>query len=222
MVDANKPTLGYWKIRGLAQACRIQLAHAGVDFEDKMYEVHVKAEGGFDTSEWTDAKATMTGFPNLPYIKVGDFCISEAVAVHRYIASKYNPATLGSTPQIAGVADQVYSVLHALRFNKCTMGCYTHGDREKIMADCKADLDKFAAHMADGKHYLAGNELTWVDFIGYEAVEVFQWVSEGKFFDMYPCFKEYHARIAAEPKVAAFLEAQAPLPWNNKMAKLNA
>ena len=32
-----KPVLGYWNIRGRAQAIRFQLAYQGVDYEDKMY-----------------------------------------------------------------------------------------------------------------------------------------------------------------------------------------
>ena len=100
------------------------------------------------------------------------------------------------------------------------MSCYGHGDAEKIKADAKAGLVKLAAWM-EGKTYLAGEELTWVDFYGYESVELFQFIWEGKFFDEYPIFKEYHARIAALPKVAAFLAAQTPLPFSNKMAKIN-
>ncbi len=33
----TKPKLGYWKIRGLAQGIRYQLAYLGVDYEDKRY-----------------------------------------------------------------------------------------------------------------------------------------------------------------------------------------
>ena len=59
----------------------------------------------------------MKGFPNLPYFENGDFCVSENVAVARYIAAKYEPATLGSNAQIAATADMVYSILHPLRFS---------------------------------------------------------------------------------------------------------
>ena len=34
---SSKPTLGYWKIRGLAQPIRLVLAYAGGEWEDKQY-----------------------------------------------------------------------------------------------------------------------------------------------------------------------------------------
>ena len=123
MVDpATKPVLAYWKIRGLAQSIRLQLAHQGVDFEDKYYEVHSegKNEDGsekWSTKEWTDVKFNLgLDFPNLPYFIDGDFSITETVAVHRYIAAKWAPELLGSTPQVTGYVDMVWNVIHPLRF----------------------------------------------------------------------------------------------------------
>ena len=38
MASFAKPTLGYWKIRGLAQQIRYCLAYLGVDFDEHQYE----------------------------------------------------------------------------------------------------------------------------------------------------------------------------------------
>merc|ERR1711957_113036 len=212
LIFMSKPTLGYWKIRGLAQSDRLQLAHAGVDFEDRHFE---KGE------EWAEMKAKLTGcFANLPYMKDGDFEVAENVAVTRYIAQKWAPATLGSTPEIAATADMIYSILHPLRFTIVTMACYVHGVREQIKAESRGKIGELAVWMAD-KQWLEGEELTWVDFYGYESIVLFnELVWEGKFFDEFPVFKEYHARVAGLEKVAEFLKNQEKLPFNAPMAKI--
>jgi hypothetical protein len=46
----SKPTLGYWKIRGLGQQIRYHLAYLGVDFEDKTFELGDAPE--YKTDEW--------------------------------------------------------------------------------------------------------------------------------------------------------------------------
>ena len=37
------PELGYWAIRGLAQSIRLVLAHAGVEYTDKLFVVWSQA-----------------------------------------------------------------------------------------------------------------------------------------------------------------------------------
>ena len=37
-MDATKPTLGYWKIRGLCSNLRYQLAYCGVEYNMVEYE----------------------------------------------------------------------------------------------------------------------------------------------------------------------------------------
>ena len=50
-------------------------------------------------------------FCNLPYIIDGNTKISETLAVHQYIASKYKPELLGRTPQEKGRSYQLQNVV---------------------------------------------------------------------------------------------------------------
>lgn len=81
----NTLVLGYWKIRGLAQHLRLLMAHTGIKFEEKSY---------FEDSRslWFegDKKTIKTPFPNLPYLKDGEFIITESTAIQRYIVRKSN------------------------------------------------------------------------------------------------------------------------------------
>ena len=86
----------------MGNAIRYQLAYEKVDFFEIRYE--------FGTSEWADAKAKNEmglPFPNIPYFINGDVKISEGLALHRYIASKWSPSLNGKTPEEKAIVDMV-------------------------------------------------------------------------------------------------------------------
>ena len=77
----TKPTLGYWKIRGLGQQIRYMFAYLNVPFEDKQYEFKGTPEN-LDRSNWTDAKFLLgLEYPNLPYLIDGDTKLTETKAI---------------------------------------------------------------------------------------------------------------------------------------------
>jgi glutathione S-transferase len=82
MVDSTKPTLGYWKIRGLAAPIRYVLNYLKVDFNDVMYEQGDAPD--FNIECWTSVKFTLgLEFANLPYFIDGDVKITESsVSIH--------------------------------------------------------------------------------------------------------------------------------------------
>jgi glutathione S-transferase len=65
----------YWGIRGLAQPLRFLWAHLDLKVEDKFA----------DREEWfgkhKPEQAKTFDFPNLPYIKKGDYILTESVAI---------------------------------------------------------------------------------------------------------------------------------------------
>ena len=67
----DKPELGYWAIRGLAQPIRLLLNYTGTEFVDKKYEVTGSAPN-WDVSSWFGIKFSLgLDFPNLPYYMDG-------------------------------------------------------------------------------------------------------------------------------------------------------
>lgn len=69
--------LGYWNIRGYAEAIRNLLRYAQVPFEDVRYEFGTG--DAFPTRDlWFAEKFTLgLDFPNVPYLIDGDFKISQ-------------------------------------------------------------------------------------------------------------------------------------------------
>ena len=63
---SEKPILGYWDARGLAQSIRLLLTYAGVDFIDKRYNVGPPPD--YDRSEWLNDKFNLgLDFPNVSF-----------------------------------------------------------------------------------------------------------------------------------------------------------
>ena len=56
------------------------------EWNETFYEAHQKDDGSWDRTEWTNVKATPEiqknfAFPNLPWMKDGDVCISQSTAI---------------------------------------------------------------------------------------------------------------------------------------------
>ena len=113
-----KITLGYWKIRGLAQVARLLLAYTEIDFEDVHYT---------DPDKWFKEDKFGLGFdfPNLPYIVDGDFKLTESIAIYKYIINKSGKTDLlgknsrdqGKIEAILGTLKDAMKDLMGLMFN---------------------------------------------------------------------------------------------------------
>ncbi|TPP64849.1 Glutathione S-transferase Mu 1 [Fasciola gigantica] len=76
-------TLGYWKLRGLAQPIRLLLEFVGEKYEEQIYERD-------DGEKWFSKKFELgLDLPNLPYY-IDDKCkLTQSLAILRYIADKH-------------------------------------------------------------------------------------------------------------------------------------
>ena len=123
MKKAGKVTLGYWNLRGACRGnpARYMLNYAKVTYEEKTYVM------GED--EWKNSKDSLgMEFPNLPYIKVGDFIVSETLAVHQYIAEKFCPAMLGKGPAERALRYRLQLIANE-NFVSSLMTCFGQEDK---------------------------------------------------------------------------------------------
>ena len=217
----TKPTLGYWKIRGLASQIRYEMVYLNVDFAEHQYEQGDAPD--FDRSSWLNVKDTLgLQFPNLPYFIDGDFKITETNAIMKYIAAKYGPELLGRDPLQTARVEMVAGVVGDLK-GAVTMPCYTSGDRAGITANLMEKVKPIVRFLGS-QQFLVGDNVTYVDFTFFELCELMNWISEGKLLDQNPVLAEYCQRVKSLPRLAEYYADDTRCmksPFNNKVAKLN-
>ena len=222
MADSvSKPTLGYWKIRGLASQIRYQMVYLGVDYDEHQYEQGDAPD--YDRTCWLSVKDTLgLQFPNLPYLLDGTLKLTETTAIQKYIAYKYGPHLLGTDPANIAQVEMVSNVVSDLK-GAVTMPCYTSGDRAAITANILEKVKPIVQYLGS-KKFLCGSEVTYVDFTFFELCELMEWISEGQLSQQNPTLQGYCERVKGLPRLAEFYaddEKCMKRPFNNKVAKLN-
>ena len=181
-VEEILPVLGYWDIRGQAQAIRYQLVFQGITFEDFYYNHTTDRES---RNDWLTQKAVSgLDFPNLPYFIDGDFKITEHMAIHRYIAQKWMPQLLGKDLEQKAKVDMLAGVLWDLK-RVSTMGCYTDGDRPLLIQQTMTQFQPVAAFLK-GKMFLLGNDLCFLDFYLFELLQLVNFTTNGEIYETNP------------------------------------
>ena len=176
----EKPRLGYWKIRGLAQQIRYELEYLGVDYDETLYEQGDAPD--YDRSQWLEEKDTLgLQFPNLPYFIDGNFKLTETNAIMKYIAHKHGPELLGGDAPTMAKVEMVAANVGDLK-GQITMPCYTSGDRAAITANMMQKVKPIVNYLGD-KPFLVGSQVTYVDFILFEMCDLMNWISEGLLFE---------------------------------------
>lgn len=160
-MSVNRLVVAYWDLQAVVHPIRLMLAYHKIDFEDKIYYLA-------SSDEWSkkDKLSLNTPFPNLPYIKDGDFILTESSAVIQYAALKTgNPDLLGKNKldeikvtQFAGVLkDQITKL-----FESTTLKDYENA-KDKYFEQKIAPFSERLSKALGDKHYCMGY-LTYVDF----------------------------------------------------------
>ncbi len=217
----EKPTLGYWAIRGLASQIRYQMVYLGVDYKEDIYEQGDAPE--YSRAVWTDKKGSLgLSFPNLPYFIDGDVKITETQSIQKYICYKWGEHLLGKDSSQYGEVEMVAGIISDLK-GATTMPCYTQGDKKGISTICLQKTGQVADFLAD-KQFLMGDNVTYVDFILFELCDFMAWITDGELYTKFPNLQSYHERVRNLPKLKEFYQDDTRCikrPYNNKVAKLN-
>jgi len=221
--ELTEPILGYWKIRGLASGIRYQLVFSDISFREETYEQGDAPD--FSRASWTDVKYNQNlEFPNLPYLKDGEFSLTETAAIHRYCAKKWCPELLCLDDiELYGKAEMMWGVMTDLKM-LVTVDCYRgNGDKKALTETILPQLENIAKVLTERK-FLVGDRLCCADFQFAELIEMVDFISEGKVFKDYPSLKGYRDHFFDLPKIKEYyanIEKCPNLPFNNKIAKIN-
>ncbi|KAF2365379.1 Glutathione S-transferase N-terminal [Trinorchestia longiramus] len=195
------PVLGYWSIRALAEPIRTLLSHAGVDFEDKTYDIGPPPT--YDRSSWFDVKPNMgLDLPNLPYYIDGNVKLTESSAIIRHLARKHGLA--GTTEEEMMRIDVAESVcsdqmkgIVSLIFNPN----YDENAKAAFLAGIKNQIQKLATIIGAGP-YVTGQKISYADFLVLEQLDRYLDLCP-KALDEFPSLQAFQKRMLDLPGVKA-------------------
>eukprot|EP00331_Platyophrya_macrostoma_P011390 CAMPEP_0176420066 /NCGR_PEP_ID=MMETSP0127-20121128/8399_1 /TAXON_ID=938130 /ORGANISM="Platyophrya macrostoma, Strain WH" /LENGTH=220 /DNA_ID=CAMNT_0017800619 /DNA_START=32 /DNA_END=694 /DNA_ORIENTATION=- len=189
MAESSKLTIGYWPFQGAAHPARLLLAYHKVPFEDKSYT---------DRKDWFEGDKVniKMDLPNLPYIKDGDFVLTESSAILHYAAIKTgNKDLLGKTDvdaakitQLFGFAGDIQTAIFGLIRDK-----EYEKNRDTYLAEKVGPLfDKLSKYLGE-KEFPIGY-LTWADFRVFFALDMVHRMNP-EFLAKWSNLDKYHQRI---------------------------
>ncbi|KAG8198424.1 hypothetical protein JTE90_021665 [Oedothorax gibbosus] len=199
-----RPVFAYWNFRGLAEHIRYLLYYKNVDFEDKRYNV--------EEDVWLSEKFTLgLDFPNLPYYIDENVKLTQSVTIIRYLAQKHglDGKTEEDQLRVSLAEQQIFDV-------RSSFGQLCHNrEFEKLkpefVAKVPAQLKLVSDFLGDRK-FLAGDYITYVDFMAYEPLEFYQYLIPGVLND-FPNLKAYHDRIRQLPQLQAYFNSATYKRW---------
>ena len=107
--------------------------------------------------------------------------------------------------------------------NGVTFPCYR--GEEKAALTCMREKVPAIVNFLGSNKFLIGDNVTWIDFYFFEAIELMAFVNKN-FFAEFPPLEVYHKNVRNLPKLKEYLDDPNCLdmkrPFNNKAAKINS
>ncbi|KAH6934263.1 hypothetical protein HPB50_022843 [Hyalomma asiaticum] len=198
------PTYGYWDLRGLGQPIRNLLVYKGVQFEDKRYKFGAAPD--YDREEWLKEKFTLgLRFPNLPYYIDGDVKMTQSMAIIRYLARKHDLA--GRNEKETQELDMLEQQARDLAWN-LVMAVHSPNypeSRRKYEENMENALRPWD-ELLQGKLWVLGDRLTYVDFLAYEALD-WNYELNSNVFQGFPILVAYLKRFEELPNIRQYFSS---------------
>ncbi|XP_054163618.1 glutathione S-transferase-like [Oppia nitens] len=210
------PILGYWNVRGLGEPIRLLLAYTGTEYEDKRYTLGAAPE--YDRTEWINDKQSLgLDFPNLPYYIDGDLKLSQSLAINRYIARKNN--LNGQSDEEKLRVDLVEQQLVDLNIGITRIVYDPNYETLKVdwLKNLPNNLQLLSQFLGD-RPFLAGESVTYVDFIAYELLEKLNALVPEEVSKV-DNLKKFGDRVRSLPQIANYLKTAPNVPFNGPMAQ---
>ncbi|CAG0885431.1 unnamed protein product [Darwinula stevensoni] len=195
-----------------AQHIRTLLAFAGVEWEDKIYQL--EPPNGPGRQAWARDKKDGLGlhFPNLPYFVDGELKMSQSLAILRYLGRKHG--LYGKTDKELCRQDMVeqqhgdfmMDMGHVV-YTAFTLEAKSNYLKETL----PTHLDLFTKFIGD-RSWLVGDRLTYVDFLWYEILDR-QLYLDPECFKDFPAVRDFMDRFENLRNVKEYLRSDKFQKW---------
>jgi glutathione S-transferase len=218
------PTLIYFPARGRAELVRLLLAEAGVDYVEHPVGKGTPPVAGRPT-DFTALKAT----GDLPFEAVpvweepGGFRLAQSLAIANHLARTHGLG--GRTPEEAARCDEWLGAIDDVRLELRKLVTTPADGRAALRTELRTAtlprwfgfLDRRLEANGGGTGFAVGTGLTIADLALWYLLEMTRDNGFGEAIDRYPALVAFAQRIAARPRIAAWLASPrrhpfAPLP----------
>lgn len=222
-METKELVLGYWNARGLGEPIRMLMEHLALPYREELYSRTDPPE--LDPIQWTSKKFTLgLDFPNIPYLFDGSFKLTETFAIMRYLCNKHDPKLLGETLEERTIVNMLEGVLYDIYEEKKTiMFAPDLTQVPKRVNESMQEGIKKVAKFLEGKKYLIGDKLTFIDFYCVEVLEAINDLLD-PIFKTYPILDQYYKRMMDIPNINKYRNSDKFLkdlkPYNSKIARI--
>jgi len=195
---ASQIVLEYFPTRGRAEYIVLILEEAGVPYERR------------NMIDRSNLKVDKDAYPfgQVPRLIDGSLNLVQGYTICRHLARKFN--LYGSTLEEHAKADEIADAGEDLR-SQYYEAIYTSGDFDAEVRAFAASspgilagLEYLLSKNNGGHGYFVGAGVTYADFIIFEMLDIIPKLLPNH-LDAYPLLKAFHARVAARPKIAAYI-----------------
>lgn len=192
----------YFNVRGRGEAIRLLLEDNGLDYTE---------EDALPWDNWINNVKPKMAFGQLPCLDDGDFRLVQSNAILRYLGRKHDLYE-SSCPKVAARIDMLNDGVEDLRcaYVKLIYNNYENGKAEyleKLPGYLKPFENLLAASNAGEKGAAVDGKISFVDYNIFDLLDIHQVLAPGC-LDSFPCLKAYYDKIAARPKIAAYLQSE--------------
>ncbi|CAN7986645.1 unnamed protein product, partial [Ixodes pacificus] len=195
---------GYRRARRLGQPIRNLLVFKGVHFHEKLY-LFLRPLQYLDAQWLTEKHHLDLKFPNLPYYIEGDVKLTQSLCILRHLGRKHNlaAATESETTELDVLEQQARDLCESIR-EAAFSPVEPHSMRPY---EDKLDevLGPWAVHL-QGRQWVLGDRLTYVDFLLYEGLDWHR-LLKTDVFKNYPTLDVYVSKFEDLPNLKTYFQS---------------
>lgn len=201
----------------MAAPIRYLLEHVGAEYEDKLYKCGPPPD--FDRTQWLNDKFNLgLDFPNLPYYIDGDVKLSQSIVIMRHLARKHGLVgeTEAETLRVELAAAQVSD--YHMDFVRIVYNPQFLELKKDYLAGLPNKMKLLTKFLGDRK-FIAGDKVTYADFLLFEYLEGQSYLVEGLLKD-YPVLEAFHKRALALKGIDSYFKSPRAIkfPFNGAPA----
>jgi glutathione S-transferase len=220
----TKPTLIYFAGRGRAELIRLALAEAGVDHDEHHVGRGTPPADGRPTDIAQLKAEGVLPFGAVPvWEEPGGLRLAQSAAILNHVARQHGLRGASALEEarcdeLLGAVDDVRGELRKLQVAAPSERPDVRRElQERILPRWFGDLERLLKPRLDATGFAVGSSLTVADLALWYLLEIVQDNGMGAAFERCPALVAFAGRIAAQPRIAAYLKsprrpAFTPLP----------